>query len=537
MSTGLLRAPYPCRLWCHDRIEPRSIIPARFGPCTQRRRTRTLTIWPFGIADTDANGSLDERLTGHIDEADDHPITAVDTGSVAQMTARTYDDAGQELQEDRQYFSIPSAYPGTEGTHYDATAYGYDDAGRQWRVKEPSGTIRRTVYDDYGRRAESWIGTNDSGFDGGEPSGTDDMVKTEALEYDSGADDGNGHLTKRTAYVEGSDTDKRETSYSHDLRGNVLLVTNATAPHVFEKLDSMGRTVAVGKFSSTANIVVGTDDPTTETSNRMALDETYYDELGRVWRTVRHKIDQDDGSDDDTLEALTWYDSTGRTIKVDGETLSKSFYDRLGRRTHEFVLAKARDSGGSIETAYADADDVAFDWVLEEQQTTYASSDDDAVVMSATISRHHDDLSNGTVGALDTNADGDQLLYTAADVAGRIQIQASWYDDGRHPLLRDRRRRRPRPDRVRVGAANEVLARSRRRRRRGRERPGHDLHPRDDQGDLGGGLEDRDGAPAPGSGLPGFRRGFGHGDVRLQRPIPGDLEEGPGRERHRGRLR
>ena len=71
---------------------------------------------------------------------------------------------------------------------------------------------------------------------------------------------------------------------------------------------------------------------------------------------------------------------------------------------------------------------IQYDWVLQEHQTTYTSSDDDDVVMSAAISRHHDDLSNGTVGALDSNADGDPLLYTSGNIAGRIQIQASWYD-------------------------------------------------------------------------------------------------------------
>ena len=61
-------------------------------------------------------------------------------------------------------------------------------------------------------------------------------------------------------------------------------------------------------------------------------------------------------------------------------------------------------------------------------QTTYESSNSDNVVMEATISRHHDDDSTGTTGALDNNADFDELKYTAANVSGRIQIAAYWYD-------------------------------------------------------------------------------------------------------------
>ena len=61
--------------------------------------------------------------------------------------------------------------------------------------------------------------------------------------------------------------------------------------------------------SSTTNIVVGTDDPTTETSNRLALSQSFYDEMGRAWKTQRHKIDDADGSDDDNLQTLIWYDA------------------------------------------------------------------------------------------------------------------------------------------------------------------------------------------------------------------------------------
>ena len=250
------------------------------------------------------------------------------------------------------------------------------------------------------------------------------MVKTDETVYDAGADDGNSYVTKRTLFVEDSATDKRETSYTHDVRGNVLLTTNATAPHVFVKLDNLGRDIATGSFSSTASIVVGTDDPTTETTNRLALTETLYDQRGRVWKTKRYEIDASDGSLDDTLVSESWFDETGRTIKVDGEQLTKTFYDRLDRTTHQFTLATVDDS------AYADADDVSGDIVLVERQTTYESDDSDEVWMEATISRFHDDRDAGeTTGALDTNADTDRLEYTADDLEGRIQITALWYDD------------------------------------------------------------------------------------------------------------
>jgi hypothetical protein len=70
--------------------------------------------------------------------------------------------------------------------------------------------------------------------------------------------------------------------------------------------------------------------------------------MGRVWKSVRHKIDPAGGSDDDSLDALTWYDAEGQVVKVDGGSLEKYQYDRLGRRTHTFALAKDNDA------AYAD---------------------------------------------------------------------------------------------------------------------------------------------------------------------------------------
>ena len=372
-----------------------------------------------------SGNSSTSALTAHIDETDDDPITAVDLGTIASLTTSHYSDTGGTLEETRTYFAIPASEPGTDGTHYDPMLYGYDDSGRRWRIKEASGTVRRTVYDAIGRAESTWIGTNDSTFSGGESSGTDDMVKISLTEYDSGNDDGNGYVTKRTAFVEDSTTDQRVTEFTNDAHGRTLVVKNPVAPHSFTKFDNRGRQIATALYSSTASINTATDDPETETTNRLALSVTKYNEAGRVFSVIRHKIDVSDGSSDDTLEAsLTWYDAAGRVVKRDGEQLTKTLYDDLGRATHQFILASHDD------TTYADNDDVAGDIVLVESQTTYDTDNGD-VLMEATISRSHSDTDRGsgeTEGPLDTNADSDALEYTAADLDGRIQITAHWYD-------------------------------------------------------------------------------------------------------------
>ena len=393
-----------------------------FGPVRYTVRNQAGKVEFQGVVGL-TNDESTTALASHVDETDDDPITAMDLASVLEMRTSLYDSTGERLEEQRVYFSIPSSGEGTDGTHYDATLFGYDDAGNKTRTKEASGTIRRTVYDLHRRATERWIGTNDSTFDGGEASGTDNMVKTEEREYDGGADDGDGHLTEHTLFVEDSTTDERVTSYEHDVRGHLLLQTNPTSPHFFHKVDNLGRTVAAGSFSATTNIVVGTDDPTTETSNRLALSQSFYDERGRMWKRQRHEIDAADGSDDDNLVTEYWFDAVGRRIQVDGSELAKTAYDRLGRQTHRYVLAKNND------TTYADADDVTGDIVLVEDQVVYESADEDEVLMQARISRFHDDHGAGqTTGALDTNADSDSLKYTAANIEGRIQIRAFWYD-------------------------------------------------------------------------------------------------------------
>ncbi len=367
-------------------------------------------------------------LTAHVDEATSDPITAIrtDLGAVAQMTVNIYDETGGVLEESRAYYDF------VNGGHYDATNYGFDDQGRQIRVKAPPGTITRTDYDTLGRIRRHWIGTNDSGFAGGESSGTDTMVKSDESEFDSGLDRGNGLLTKQTAYIQDTGTSARETNFTYDLRGRVLLqYTGANRsdcpPYTFDKFDNLDRLIASAQYSVATGIDTDTDDPTTETGYRLTLAQIFYDEMGRDWNVQRHKIDDADGSADDILQTLTWYDAAGRVVKLDGAQLTKTLYDRLGRPTHRFVLAKDND------TVYSDADDVLGDVVLRESQTVYESTDSDDVLMTAVIDRSHDDRSgtdppSHTLGALDTNADGDALKYTATNIKGRIQIRARWYD-------------------------------------------------------------------------------------------------------------
>jgi YD repeat-containing protein len=396
--------------------------PVRFEVVNQAGKTEVSGVITLSGNSTDAAEST------FIDESQSDPLAAIDLGSVGQMRTTIYDESGTRASEERAYFLIPGSGAGSAGTNYDSTTYGYDGMGRRWRTKEASGTVRRTVFDAIGRTSESWLGTNDHSFSRGESGGSDNMVKTNATVYDSGSDNQNSLVTETKAFVEGSTTGQRLTDYIYDVRGRRIVTLPPTAPYTVTKYDNEGHAIATGQYSSSSGLGA-TSDSTSLATNRMALSETVYDEVGRAWKTIRHKIDQADGSDDDTFDSKSWYDPRGRVIKVRGEEYKKTLYDRLGRVTDEYVLAKDDD------TSYSNVYDSTYhvtlvdgDIVLEQYETRYDGTKAN-VLMSVTIQRKHNDISTGeTTGALDTNADADGLLVTAANLKGRAQISANWYD-------------------------------------------------------------------------------------------------------------
>jgi len=366
-------------------------------------------------------GSTTTALTSWITSSAD-PIAALNgsVGSVARMQTSIYSSDGHRLNESRSYFLIPGSGAGSVGTNYDATTYGYDDMGRQWRIKDPTGTITRSVYDAMGRAKEQWLGTNDSSFSGGEPSGVDNMVKVAATEYDGGSAGGNSLVTKTTSYVQDSTTDQRETSFIYDARGRRIVTVSPQAPHSVVKYDNLGRTIAAGAYSSSSGLSASTD-PTSTSTNRVSLSETVYDSNGRAWKSIQHKITQSNGADADTLVDQKWFDAAGRMVKSKGPGgIRKTVYDRLGRAIRNFSLASDNDS------AYADASTVSGDKVLTESQS-YLENSTGLPLMQVSIARYHDDTS-GT-GALDSNADNDYGTITAANVNGRLSVSVSYYDE------------------------------------------------------------------------------------------------------------
>src|SRR5207249_3500807 len=103
----------------------------------------------------------------------------------------------------------------------------------------------------------------------------------------------------------------------------------------------------------------------------------------------------------------------------------KTAYDRLGRITDEYRIAKDTDAG-----VYADALTLTSNDIVVEQHETRYSAAKGTVVMRIAISRLYNDIgASENKGKLDLDADGgtpDPLKLTAADDKGRPQITAFW---------------------------------------------------------------------------------------------------------------
>lgn len=244
------------------------------GPVSYSVRSHAGTV-EFSATIVLPSGSTTASISGWIDHAESDPIEALVLSGATLIGVQTgvYDSPGSRLLESRSYISIPAALPGTEGTHYDSTRFGYDNGGRRARVLAPHGTISRTVYDGVGRPIESWMGTNDQSFPGGSTSGSDNMVKTSVTAYDAA-----GRVVSVTADADGdwgTSGDQRVTVYGYDARDRRVLTVRPESPHMFVRLDNLGRVIESASYSDIASITIGTSTPDTMADDRLSLSKTY----------------------------------------------------------------------------------------------------------------------------------------------------------------------------------------------------------------------------------------------------------------------
>lgn len=143
-----------------------------------------------------------------------------------------------------------------------------------------------------------------------------------------------------------------------------------------------------------------------------------YDTLGRVYESRLYEVDPDDGTVGDYLPGKIWYDARGQVIKTaTGSGLFQKYaHDGLGRVVATYT------SFDTDETAYADADEVTGDTVIEQVQTWYNASGQ--VVATATYQRLPDDTSStGALTAANSYATASVVWY---DGLGRMIASANY---------------------------------------------------------------------------------------------------------------
>ncbi len=389
---------------------------------------------PVSITKRDAGGRVNEQIQAaagstagslaEIIDAADGGASAFPQSSYTRWTTNQYTDCCLAASQ-RVYHAIPAFGAGSSGTNYEETDYGYDVMKRRNRTVSPGGTITDIVYEARGLVIGTYIGTNDDGATETDPTGggldpDNNMVIVTSNEYDGGTDGGDGNLTAVTQHVDATTT--RVTVMAYDFR-NRNVTTDGEVDY-FQKLyyDNLNRIVKTERYDTT---ILG---------NLIARSETRFDELGRVYQSVRYGVDPSTGTVGNSLTDNTWFDQSGNVIKSlpSGSSLaSKTTFDSLGRAV---IMYRGYDLD---ETSYADAFTVTDDVILEQSETTFDQANN--TIQMLLRQRYHNAPDTQT-GALQnpTTTPKARVSYSAAwqEGIGRVFATANYGTNGGTALSR-----------------------------------------------------------------------------------------------------
>lgn len=339
-------------------------------------------------------------------------------------------DTWGRLNAERVYHRIPLQGTGLSGANYLETIYGYDAMGRQNRVIEPSGTVRRVVYDCRGLAISNWVGTDDRGATDADPTGGgaegNNMRPVSSAVYDGGDDGGDGNLTEWTLPVNASATNDRVTGYGYDFRNRRDRVTTTDGVNVWVATtvyDNLDRAVE----NTTYHTAVGD-------SNRIERNRIRYDLLGRIYRQEIDGVDPEDGTITQTLTGQNWYDQGTNVIKASpagATSFTKTVYDALNRPTVSYAACVP----GSAGVPEGDDNDVSDDTVLEQNETSYDPAGN--IIQTTRRQRFHD--ATGTGALQDVNDEPKARVSfgtTWPDAIGRTRVIADYGTNGGASLQR-----------------------------------------------------------------------------------------------------
>ncbi|MCW5555098.1 MAG: RHS repeat-associated core domain-containing protein [Verrucomicrobiae bacterium] len=260
---------------------------------------------------------------------------------------------------------------------------------------------------------EMWVGTDDTGATSTDPSGGgapgNNMLKVAAFEYDGDAAGGDGNVTEKTEWADGSDT--RVTAYGYDWRNRRTSTDGEIDFYEEYTYDNLDR-------------LTQTDQKNTNSGGALvARSETKYDAMGRVYQQLKYAVSS--GTAGNSLKEKIWYDPAGNVMKrVASGTrqFEKMQYDAVGRLTKSFRCFDTSEA----DTSYSAAGSVSGNTVQQQVENTYDNGGN--LIQVVTRERFHDATGTGELTTPGGSQPKARVSYQAIypDALGRTQAQASY---------------------------------------------------------------------------------------------------------------
>ncbi len=246
------------------------------------------------------------------------------------------------------------------------------------------------------------------------------MTAVALLEYDDGSAGGDGNLTEEALPVDSTSANDRITTYGYDYRdrrdtttqtdGTTTWITKAT----YDNLDRV--TASVRYHTSVSN------------ANRITQSRTFYDALGRVYKTETDGCDPATGDVAGTLTGQNWYDLAGNLIKQSqpGNTaFTKTVFDDLNRPTVTYLCCRP----GTAGVPTGDDNSVVDDTVIEQSNLEYDAVGN--VIMQTQKKRFDDATGTGVLNGPQAEPKSrDTYGMSWPDVLGRPRVSADYGTHG-----------------------------------------------------------------------------------------------------------
>ncbi len=423
------------------------------GPCDSAGGTNGCTTGPIGVRRQDRalSTSYEETLTmsrTSVPATSGKPNGSETIGSsTLQTLVRTFTSPGGQIVEVNAYHNLATLSHGTqavlqnafETTHYYKTEYGYDNRGRPNRVKLPTGTIQRTVYDGLNRPIRYWVGTSEGGSWSETSPGDLRIVAanvydgTDSLGGTGGVGDSNrmqqiAYPTPKLLPTDPEPANRRVTRSWFDWRNRAVASKQGVQS---SETDDINRPLVAATLNNLGQVVMGEQyDGDTLTSppvptnpadchagrtwasepniaRRRGCVNTDYDERGRAYKTRTFYVYQQWESNPGqsavrALAADTWYSLRGQVLKTaaPGGLVKKTQYDGAGRAIKQFASDGGGDPAPGATDNWLHADDVLGDFVLEQTETQYDAAS--LPQLETRRRRFHDETATGELVNKDT---------------------------------------------------------------------------------------------------------------------------------------